>query len=516
MKKKEFILTLLTFAALMVEQCAWAQIGSGNNQTSSVTRWQAGPDQDGSAAKPFIITTPEDLQHLASEALSNSGFSGKYFQLGNDIDMSNTSYTSSFEFKGNFDGKGNTISGLTINSNKEEIGLFGYINGASVTNLTLSGATITGLDYVGGIAGKMLSSGTIQNCHVVGSTITVNQSTLPCVGAIVGYNNGGTLSSNTYHSTLVYAPNISSSYYKLGGTAFHIGVGYDKNDHNPNGDVTGAILDATQLFLADGRNNSALIAAYANPANHTAQGGSTPDFTSGIAVTLSGRKLFKDNSWNTLCMPFNASLTGDLASATLMELDVANSNLTEGTLTLSFKNATSIEAGKPYIIKWDGDGTNNLVNPVYNSVTISSTSPTPVVFTGGSFVGSYDNYTVTDADEIIYLGSSNKIGYAKTDKVLHPFRAHFSLTNGSAVCEFKLNFDDEDSADGIKNILPLGQAQAEQCAMFFDALAQKRAAKARNNVQYDDGWYTLDGRKLGKRPTAKGIYIHGGKKIVVR
>ena len=32
----------------------------------------------------------------------------------------------------------------------------------------------------------------------------------------------------------------------------------------------------------------------------------------------------------------------------------------------------------------------------------------------------------------------------------------------------------------------------------------------------NNGWYTLDGRKLNGEPTAKGLYIHNGKKIVKR
>ena len=29
-------------------------------------------------------------------------------------------------------------------------------------------------------------------------------------------------------------------------------------------------------------------------------------------------------------------------------------------------------------------------------------------------------------------------------------------------------------------------------------------------------WFTLDGRKLDKQPTAKGLYIHGGKKVAIK
>jgi hypothetical protein len=32
----------------------------------------------------------------------------------------------------------------------------------------------------------------------------------------------------------------------------------------------------------------------------------------------------------------------------------------------------------------------------------------------------------------------------------------------------------------------------------------------------DGAWYTLDGRKLDQQPTAKGVYIHNGRKTVIK
>ena len=72
-------------------------------------------------------------------------------------------------------------------------------------------------------------------------------------------------------------------------------------------------------------------------------------------VILQGRTLYKDGDWNTLCLPFDVnSFTGTpLADATVKELNATTSNLdSNGTLTLNFEDATSIEAGKPYIVKW--------------------------------------------------------------------------------------------------------------------------------------------------------------------
>ena len=76
-----------------------------------------------------------------------------------------------------------------------------------------------------------------------------------------------------------------------------------------------------------------------------------------VNVILDGRTLNKNGTWNPLCLPFNTALTGDLAGATLMELDTEAdgyehvTSFENGTLYLNFKSANTILAGKPYIIK---------------------------------------------------------------------------------------------------------------------------------------------------------------------
>ena len=74
-------------------------------------------------------------------------------------------------------------------------------------------------------------------------------------------------------------------------------------------------------------------------------------------VTFSGRTIYSDGDWNTLCLPFNMSesqiASSPLAGYTIKSLDGTQSNLdSNGTLTLRFNNATTIEAGRPYIVKW--------------------------------------------------------------------------------------------------------------------------------------------------------------------
>jgi hypothetical protein len=80
-------------------------------------------------------------------------------------------------------------------------------------------------------------------------------------------------------------------------------------------------------------------------------------------VTLQGRTLYRNGDWNTLTLPFAVDdFTGTpLAGATAKELDGTTSNLTDDILTLNFTNVTSIEAGKPYIVKWQ-DGVSVTIN----------------------------------------------------------------------------------------------------------------------------------------------------------
>lgn len=79
-------------------------------------------------------------------------------------------------------------------------------------------------------------------------------------------------------------------------------------------------------------------------------------------VSLTDRTFTRDGYWNTLCLPFNLNeeeieTQSVLDDATLMELDNSaegtNLDIATGTLTLKFKAATAIEAGKPYIAKWE-------------------------------------------------------------------------------------------------------------------------------------------------------------------
>lgn len=147
----------------------------------------------GTSGDPYLINSANQMASLAIYVNSGTNYSGKYFLLQNNIDLS--AYpnwtpigTSSYPFNGTFDGNGHKITNLTINTTGTYIGLFGNLSG-TIKNLGLENVNITStLSYVGGLAGKV--SGTITNCYVTSGTITGGN----YVGGVCGYINSGSIS----------------------------------------------------------------------------------------------------------------------------------------------------------------------------------------------------------------------------------------------------------------------------------------------------------------------------------
>lgn len=224
-----------------------------------------------------------------------------------------------------------------------------------------------------------------------------------------------------------------------------------------------------------------------------------------VDVTLSGRTLYKDGDWNTLCLPF--SLTADQVNSALdkpTELKtLSETSFAGGTLTLTFADASSIAAGKPYIIRWNkdegyvDDDAHNIVNPVFTDVTISK-SKDIVKTTYADFIGNISP-TAFEANDLttLFLGSNNKLYYPNAIMNLDAFRAYFQLKGISVadIASTRMNLGDDNDVTGIIE----AEAHSQHSAL---------------NSKLSE-WFTLDGRKLDKQPTKSGLYIYKGKKVVI-
>ena len=90
-------------------------------------------------------------------------------------------------FKGHFDGKGHTVSGIRIFDSSYSQGIFGCIAYAEVKNVTLSDSRITSEGIAGGIVGEAYFRSVIANCHVKGNV---------CIHSGVGDTTGGGASTH--------------------------------------------------------------------------------------------------------------------------------------------------------------------------------------------------------------------------------------------------------------------------------------------------------------------------------
>ena len=134
-------------------------------------------------------------------------------------------------------------------------------------------------------------------------------------------------------------------------------------------------------------------------------------------------------------------------------------------------------------------------NIPFRDVTINATASTETTFSGGKFVGTYNpvNFTANDKTKL-FVGAENKLHWPSANMTLGACRAYFDLGTASA-SEFVLNFDgEEDNTTGIIEV---------------------KEVNASLGVN-DNSWYDLSGRKLDKQPTEKGLYIHNGKKVVIK
>lgn len=256
--------------------------------------------------------------------------------------------------------------------------------------------------------------------------------------------------------------------------------------------------DATSIGLADRADNGSVITDNAGQQRN---------------VTLVDRTLYKDGDWNTLCLPF--ALTADqIAVSQLNGADIrtlSTASFSDGELTLNFTPetgdgaVTSIEAGVPYLVRWNGDGSGNIVNPTFEGVTLMD-GLSPVEVEGLiTFTGTYQPYNQANRS-ILYLGSGNRLYYPESGAFIGAQRAYFKLAEGyiagtpdgqAGIRAFVLNFLDGQSGQG------------EQTGI------NEVGGQPGCDLQ-SDGWYSLDGRRFSAKPSVPGVYVKNGRKTVIK
>ena len=233
------------------------------------------------------------------------------------------------------------------------------------------------------------------------------------------------------------------------------------------------IIDITPVSLADNADNSALIAAI---------DGLTLD------VTLTRTYSSTPTNWNTFCVPFN------IDNATLREKfgdDVEVAEYSEEStdadhITVSFTKMTepAITANKPVLLR-------------------ASETPASVVFTGVTIV---DEQPVVTGNYFDFVGSYTDKQFVET--------GNYYL---SANTLYRSTKDNGTYIKGMRAYLKAKVANARVANFGIEEETTEVDATLNDKGKMiHDKWYTLDGRKLDKQPTKKGMYINNGKKVVIK
>ena len=540
----------------------------GSNVTISASECSANaltPDGSGN----YLINSVDDWNTFCAQIERGTNtFSGKTVKLTDDISVETMagvwSDTQSERrvFSGTFDGDGHTLT-INVSNQSRFAAPFKCVSGATIRNLHTAG-TIDGTGnadgkLLAGIVGVSFGNTTISGCRS-SVTLTTNFGEDAALGGLVAGTKGGSLTIEgcVFDGSMTGASNsrcAGIAGFEYEGTTTTI-----RNTIFAPATLTVSTTDDTytKTFTRDGdatidncyytkalgaAQGTAAIAATTAPtdlSNLVEDYGMVKAYAHGILVggtyygvsagnvsladdddnsttissangyvadvTLTGRMLYKDGAWNTICLPFDVTIAGSpLAGATARALESASISGT--TLTLTFGDAvTTLKAGTPYIIKWTADANyvdddeHNIVSPVFSGVTINATDRS---YDNGEsddtqvrFLGTY-KYTAFDSEDksILFLGAANKLYYPQNGASLGAQRAYFKIgtDGGSArqITDFEIDFGDSSETTGILN-------------------------SQISNLNSSDAWYTIDGRKLSGKPSVKGVYVNNGRKVIIK
>lgn len=120
---------------------------------------------NGSYAYPYEVCSPNTLSNIRDLSILGEQHN-RYVKQIKDIDLQNEPWTPIPSFYLNFDGSNHQIANLNIRTNTDQVGLFAQISkySAVVRNVIISSGYVTGNNYVGGIAGRILDGVTLSNC----------------------------------------------------------------------------------------------------------------------------------------------------------------------------------------------------------------------------------------------------------------------------------------------------------------------------------------------------------------
>lgn len=214
----------------------------------------------------------------------------------------------------------------------------------------------------------------------------------------------------------------------------------------------------------------------------------TVSFNAQDNVDVQLERTLSPEYWNTFCVPF--TISADVIKEKFGEgTQVCTFGSMEGTV-MNFAHSTSIEAGKPYIVK----PTKEVVNPSFTGVNIEATAAKQVGANGYFMQGIYSVKTDLTTDGTnLFLGDGNKFykPLGTTTAKMKGMRAFFIVPQGTNFAALRANIDGATTA--------------------IDEFATVVEQPTDNRI------YNLQGQFVGTSfEGLHGVYVQNGKKVLVK
>ncbi|MDG2497431.1 MAG: hypothetical protein P8M68_04530 [Aquiluna sp.] len=158
---------------------------------------------DGSSGSPFLVSTATQLASMETNACLTNSY---HFKQTADISLAGLSWTplgTAFEFNGTYDGNFKTITDLSLTGGTN-VGLFGTINGATIKNLRLVDASVSGSGFAGAVAAFTKAGSTLDKLMIVNASVT-------STGNNAGGATGMTQGARSYLSKISVDASVSAA-----------------------------------------------------------------------------------------------------------------------------------------------------------------------------------------------------------------------------------------------------------------------------------------------------------------
>ena len=225
----------------------------------------------------------------------------------------------------------------------------------------------------------------------------------------------------------------------------------------------------------------------------------------------------ESRGWETIALPFDVDKVEHSTKGAIVPFANWNSSSSAKPFWLyeygvgGFREATSIKANKPYIISMPNNEKylaayclNGTVIFSSSNVTVRKTEDNITAYNGSmAFVPNFSNQTnktlyyvlnvTNDYDKNSAAAAEGSV-FMRNGKTIRPFEAYMT-SSGRYAKPYIAVFED----------VPTGIDDATHLIDHGELI-----------IDNDGDWYSVSGQKLSGKPMKKGVYIHNGKKTIVR